>query len=305
MKSSGLASAFGGNLAIMDIYAAQKMFGRGRTFDRIDIAREAGAHDRRVPGASCAALLGPGFQIEPPSGRGQQFEAMLAGLFDDGGHLEPVRAVHRDVHHLQLLRDRRHAAAVGDRHPARARRHAAADPEAVPRRERRHRPHRVDRRRAVRAASSHAASPRRSASLISDVYGVAQHARRDSRHEPLLLAACRWHRRRDEHGRRARSRRRNAARVDPVQALQKGKYQVLSAGESRLRARARLPSSASVSVVLPGRRRRRASFSTPATSSRSSSRCCSARCSRWRSRARSGRCSSGSGRSRERWPPTA
>src|SRR5262249_6600873 len=29
---------------------------------------------------------------------------------------------------------------------------------------------------------------------------------------------------------------RNAARVDPVQALQKGKYQVLSAGEKRLRA---------------------------------------------------------------------
>ena len=41
MKSSGLASAFGGNLAIMDIYAAQKMFGRGRTFDRIDLGRAA------------------------------------------------------------------------------------------------------------------------------------------------------------------------------------------------------------------------------------------------------------------------
>src|SRR5213082_2834784 len=38
MKSSGLTSAFGGNLAIMDIYAAQRMFGRGRTFDRIDVA---------------------------------------------------------------------------------------------------------------------------------------------------------------------------------------------------------------------------------------------------------------------------
>ena len=37
MKSTGLASAFGGNLAIMDIYAAQKMFGRGRKFDRIDL----------------------------------------------------------------------------------------------------------------------------------------------------------------------------------------------------------------------------------------------------------------------------
>ena len=29
MKVGGLASAFGGNLAVMDIYAAQKMFGRG------------------------------------------------------------------------------------------------------------------------------------------------------------------------------------------------------------------------------------------------------------------------------------
>ena len=42
MKSPGLASAFGGNIAIMDIYAAQKMFGRGRTFDRIDIAVKDG-----------------------------------------------------------------------------------------------------------------------------------------------------------------------------------------------------------------------------------------------------------------------
>ena len=38
MKPGGLASAFGGNLAIMDIYAAQKFFGRGRKFDRIDLA---------------------------------------------------------------------------------------------------------------------------------------------------------------------------------------------------------------------------------------------------------------------------
>ena len=42
MKSSGLTSAFGGNLAIMDIYAAQKMFGRGRKFDRIDLAVKDG-----------------------------------------------------------------------------------------------------------------------------------------------------------------------------------------------------------------------------------------------------------------------
>src|SRR5580765_4317732 len=35
MKTGGLTSAFGGNLAVMDIYAAQPVFGRGRRFDRV------------------------------------------------------------------------------------------------------------------------------------------------------------------------------------------------------------------------------------------------------------------------------
>ena len=53
MQSGGIDSAFGGNLAIMDIYAAQKFFGLGRSFDRIDI----GAERRRLarPGAGLAA----------------------------------------------------------------------------------------------------------------------------------------------------------------------------------------------------------------------------------------------------------
>ena len=38
MKSGGLTSAFGGNLGVMDVYAAQKIFGRGRKFDRVDVA---------------------------------------------------------------------------------------------------------------------------------------------------------------------------------------------------------------------------------------------------------------------------
>jgi putative ABC transport system permease protein len=77
MKTSGLASAFGGSLAIMDIYAAQKMFGRGRTFDRIDLTVKEGttldACTREL-----STLLGPGLDVQPPSSRGQQFEAMLA-----------------------------------------------------------------------------------------------------------------------------------------------------------------------------------------------------------------------------------
>ena len=74
MKSSGLTSAFGGNLAIMDIYAAQKIFGRGRKFDRIDLAVKAG-HSIAECQRELGSLLGPGLQIDPPSGRGQQFEA--------------------------------------------------------------------------------------------------------------------------------------------------------------------------------------------------------------------------------------
>src|SRR5688572_29677011 len=77
IQSSGLASAFGGNIAVMDIYAAQHMFGRGRTFDRIDVALKDDATladaEREI-----GALVGAGFDVQPPSGRGQQFESMLA-----------------------------------------------------------------------------------------------------------------------------------------------------------------------------------------------------------------------------------
>src|SRR5262249_4188315 len=78
IKSTGLMTAFGGNLAIMDIYAAQKMFGRGRTFDRIEAARRPG-----VSLADCRReleqALGPAFTVQPPSSRTQQFETILAG----------------------------------------------------------------------------------------------------------------------------------------------------------------------------------------------------------------------------------
>lgn len=74
MKPEGLASAFGGDLAVMDIYAAQKMFGRGRKFDRVDIALQDGVSVDQAE-QKLKALLGPGFQVEPPSLRGQQFEA--------------------------------------------------------------------------------------------------------------------------------------------------------------------------------------------------------------------------------------
>jgi putative ABC transport system permease protein len=78
MNPSGLATAFGGNLAIMDVYAAQQMFGRGRTFDRIDLALAPGVTLADAE-AQLTALLSPGFDVQPPASRGRQAEAMVAG----------------------------------------------------------------------------------------------------------------------------------------------------------------------------------------------------------------------------------
>lgn len=75
MRSGGLASAFGGNLAVMDVYAAQALFGRGRTFDRIDVAVDGGHRVEEVQ-RELQKRLGPAYQIEPPSARGQQFESL-------------------------------------------------------------------------------------------------------------------------------------------------------------------------------------------------------------------------------------
>ena len=232
MKSSGLTSAFGGNLAVMDIYAAQHMFGRGRSFDRIDLAVKQG-HTLKDAQQELAALLGPGFQVDPPSGRGQQFEAMLAaysmmvgisslfalfiGMFiiynsfaiavtqrrSEIGILRALGATRGQIRWL-FLGESAVTGLVGSLGGLVF---------------------------GVLIARGIAASI---GGLIADVYGVAQHADELSTSPGLLVvalaigiatsiiaAAIPAH---------------NAARVDPVQALQKGKYQLLSAGESRLRA---------------------------------------------------------------------
>jgi putative ABC transport system permease protein len=76
LRSGGMASAFGGNLAIMDIYAAQKVFGRGREFDRIDLSLKPDVALRQAQTA-LQQWLGAGFEVDVPAGRGQQFEALL------------------------------------------------------------------------------------------------------------------------------------------------------------------------------------------------------------------------------------
>ena len=231
MKSAGLASAFGGNLAIMDIYAAQRMFGRGRTFDRIDVAVQPGRTVAQTQ-EELRTLLGPGFQVDPPSGRGQQFEAMTAaysvmvsisslfalfiGMFiiynsfaiavtqrrSEIGILRALGASRGQIRTL-FLAESAVTGLIGSIGGVLF---------------------------GLVIARGIAASI---GTLLSDVYGVAQHADEIATSPQLLglalvigvatsiVAAL--------------IPARQAAHVDPVQALQKGKYQVLSAGESRLR----------------------------------------------------------------------
>ena len=76
LAEGGMSSAFGGNIAIMDIYAAQHVFGRGRKFDRIDVGLNPGFSIADAERA-LREELGPGFQVQTPASRGQGFESML------------------------------------------------------------------------------------------------------------------------------------------------------------------------------------------------------------------------------------
>ena len=232
MRSGGLASAFGGNLAVMDIYAAQKMFGRGRSFDRIDVAV--------VPGRSIAdakrelqLTLGPGFQIESPSSRGQHFEAMVTaysvmmqasslfamfiGMFiiynafsiavserrAEIGILRALGATRRQIQQLFLIEG-----AIGGIVGA-----------------------------AIGIVAGLAISQIIAATigrLSGSALGIAQ-AKGEILIDPAFLAFAFGLGVLTSMG-AVLIPARTAARVDPVQALQKGSYQQLSTGESRLRA---------------------------------------------------------------------
>ena len=232
MKSSGLSSAFGGNLAIMDVYAAQKMFGRGRMFDRIDLALKEGRTIAEAQ-AELRAGLGPGFQVDPPSGRGAQFEAILAaysmmvgisslfalfiGMFiiynsfaiavtqrrSEIGILRALGATRSQIRWL-FLGESAVTGLIGSI---------------------------IGLGFGLLIARGIATSI---GALISDVYGIAQRADDIATSPGVLLLALAIGITTSIVA--AFIPARNAARVDPVQALQKGKYQVLSAGESRVRA---------------------------------------------------------------------
>jgi putative ABC transport system permease protein len=76
LSDDNLEKIYGGNVAVMDVYGAQRVFGRGSTVDRIEIALTDGTalEDGR---AAIRRAVGPGYTVDPPSARGEQFEDLV------------------------------------------------------------------------------------------------------------------------------------------------------------------------------------------------------------------------------------
>jgi putative ABC transport system permease protein len=250
MKSGGLTSAFGGSVAVMDVYAAQQVFGRGRKFDRIDLSVAEGFTVDQCRQA-LVAQLGRGFQVDPPSTRGRQFDevlrvysatmnitsvfALVIGMFiiynsfaiavtqrrKEIGILRALGATRAQVRRLFLLEGAL-AGLVGSA---------------------------VGVGFGLVLAGGVAGSI---GQMIQGVYGIAQRVDHVEADPWLLVFAMAM-------GVvtslvAAFLPARNAARVDPVKALQKGRYQVLSEGENRVRRRAALVLAAAAAgcLFVPG-----------------------------------------------------
>jgi putative ABC transport system permease protein len=240
MKSGGLSGAFGGNLAVMDIYAAQLVFGKGRKFDRVDIAVREGVPVERCREAIEAAL-GPGFTVEPPASRAAQYDAVVRvysqvvnitsafalfiGMFiiynsfaiavtqrrSEIGILRALGATRGQIRAL-FLTEGAVAGLLGSV---------------------------AGLGFGVTIARGMTASV---GSLIQGVYGVASNAQAIEPDPRLLAVALVMGILTSVVA--AFIPARTASRVDPVRALQKGRYQVLSAGRNRARI--------AVGVVLAG-----------------------------------------------------
>ena len=73
---TGPASLFDGRIALMDVFAAQALFGFEKRFSQIDVGLVKGADDETVAAALREAVAGRGI-VERPSARGETLEKLL------------------------------------------------------------------------------------------------------------------------------------------------------------------------------------------------------------------------------------
>ncbi len=76
LEPDGPAKALGGDIAIMDIYAAQLAFGKDRRIDRIDVSIIRGETLDSVKGRIQSSLP-QGYNIDTPAGRTRQIENFM------------------------------------------------------------------------------------------------------------------------------------------------------------------------------------------------------------------------------------
>ena len=234
MRPGGLSAAFGGNLAVMDIYAAQKVFGRGRRFDRIDI----GLKDDCSVDAGQAALrqaLGPSFQVDVPAARGRQFDSLLH-VYSFMVNLTSLFALFIGlfmIHNTFAIAVTERRAEIGTLRALGATRRQVIElflMESVMF-------GLVGSGLGIAFGSLIANGL---AGYIGDVmlahYGIALGAHGLKLSLSLIVTAILLGTATSVVA--AIIPARNAARVDPIQALQRGRYQMLSAGENRIRRRA-------------------------------------------------------------------
>jgi putative ABC transport system permease protein len=77
LEPDGPAKAIGGDIAIMDIYAAQMAFGKDQRIDRIDVSIVRGETIDAMK-ARIQAALPQGYTIDTPAGRTRQIENLMA-----------------------------------------------------------------------------------------------------------------------------------------------------------------------------------------------------------------------------------
>jgi putative ABC transport system permease protein len=78
-KPTGVGEVFGGNIAVMDIYSAQVVFGRGHNFDRIDLMNEPGVAVSDVQ-KQLRQRLPVGIEVDRPEMKGQSLENAVTAM---------------------------------------------------------------------------------------------------------------------------------------------------------------------------------------------------------------------------------
>ena len=79
LDAEGVARVYGGNLLVMDLYAAEEVFTRRELINRVDVVVERQEQVERVQDA-IAAVLPPGFRVETPAERKADLHRVMQSL---------------------------------------------------------------------------------------------------------------------------------------------------------------------------------------------------------------------------------